>query len=92
MREQVKTESPANSSSIRANHHRGKVADFLIAKISTGCHLSVVSAYFTIYAYETLAEQLAQISNLRFLFGEPSFVASIDPEKTDKKSFKNGSW
>ena len=77
-----------NHSGIRDNHHRGKVADFLVEKISEESELSIVSAYFTIYAYEALAEQLDQISRLRFLFGEPSFITSLDPEKTDKKSFK----
>jgi len=63
-----------NSSGIRDNHNRGKVADFLVEKISAESELSVVSAYFTIYAYDALAEQLEQISSLRFLFGEPSFI------------------
>lgn len=84
----MSTKSPVSSSGIRDNHLRGKVADFLIEKISEESELSVVSAYFTIYAYEALAEQLDQISNLRFLFGEPSFITSLDPDKTDKKSFK----
>lgn len=80
--------SSISSSGIRDNHHCGKVADFLVEKISAESELSVVSAYFTIYAYEALAEQLDQISNLRFLFGEPSFITSLDPDKTDKKAFK----
>jgi hypothetical protein len=84
----VKQNLPANSSGIRDNHHRGKVADFLVKKISADSDLSVVSAYFTIYAYEALAEQLEQVNGLRFLFGEPSFITSLDPDKTDKKSFK----
>lgn len=78
----------ANSHGIRDNHGRGKVADFLTDKISSGSVLTVVSAYFTIYAYEALAGELDQIEMLRFLFGEPRFVASLDPDKTDKKSFK----
>jgi hypothetical protein len=81
-------DSSENKTGIRDNHHRGKVADFLIEKISEESELSVVSAYFTIYAYEALAEQLEKISGLRFLFGEPRFITSLDPEKTDKKSFK----
>ncbi|MBW2739361.1 MAG: DEAD/DEAH box helicase family protein, partial [Deltaproteobacteria bacterium] len=80
--------APVNSSGIRDNHNRGKVADFLVEKISAESELSIVSAYFTIYAYEALAEQLDKISKLRFLFGEPSFITSLDPDKTDKKSFK----
>ncbi len=77
-----------NSFGIRDNHTRGKVADFLVEKINTGSHLAVVSAYFTIYAYEALSADLDSIGHLKFLFGEPRFIASLDPDKTDKKSFK----
>jgi superfamily II DNA or RNA helicase len=73
---------------IRDNHSHGKVADFIKDKIATGSDLSVVSAYFTIYAYEALSTELDKVERLRFLFGEPRFIASLDPEKTDKKSFK----
>ena len=77
-----------NSFGIRDNHTHGNVADFLVEKINAGSHLSVVSAYFTIYAYEALSAELDNIGHLNFLFGEPRFVASLDPDKTDKKSFK----
>lgn len=80
--------SPMNNFGIRDNHSHGKVADFLVEKIVDGTSLSVVSAYFTIYAYEALEGQLEQINSLKFLFGEPSFITSLDPEKTDKKTFK----
>ncbi len=73
---------------IRDNHTHGKVADFIKDKIAAGSDLSVVSAYFTIYAYEALSTELDKVERLRFLFGEPRFIASLDPEKTDKKSFK----
>ena len=80
--------APTTSHGIRDNHHRGKVADFLVEKITENGRLSIVSAYFTIYAYEALEDQLEKIGGLKFLFGEPSFITSLDPEKTDKKSFK----
>jgi len=80
--------SGTNSHGIRDNYGCGKVSDFLVEKITDGSTLSVVSAYFTIYAYEALADRLDSINSLRFLFGEPSFIATIDPEKTHKKSFK----
>jgi hypothetical protein len=76
-----------NSSGIRDNHNRGSVADFLKAKIKEGSRLSVVSAYFTIYAYDALKEHLDQIEHCDFLFGEPRFINSLDPEKTEKKAF-----
>ena len=80
--------TPPTNSGIRDNHHRGAVADFLKAKMRCGSRLSVVSAYFTIYAYDSLRESLDQIEHLDFLFGEPRFISSLDPDKTDKKSFK----
>jgi hypothetical protein len=76
-----------SNSGIRDNHRRGPVADFLKAKIRHGSRLSVVSAYFTIYAYEALKDRLDGIGHLDFLFGEPRFISSLDPEKTEKKSF-----
>jgi SNF2 family DNA or RNA helicase len=80
--------NPTTNSGIRDNHKRGVVADFLKAKIHSGSRLSVVSAYFTIYAYDALREHLDQIDHLDFLFGEPRFISSLDPDKTDKKTFK----
>ena len=79
---------PMKNHSIRDNNHCGKVADFLKDKISEGGKLSFVSAYFTIYAYDALKEHLEKINSLKFLYGEPRFIKSMDPEKTDKKIFK----
>lgn len=76
-----------SDSGIRDNHSRGTVADFLCAKIRSGSRLSVVSAYFTIYAYDALKNTLDRIEHLDFLFGEPSFVNRLDPSKTEKKAF-----
>lgn len=75
-------------SGIRDNHSRGSVGDFLREKIKTGSELSIVSAYFTIYAYEALKDDLDRIANLRFLFGEPRFVKEVDPDKSNKKAYK----
>jgi SNF2 family DNA or RNA helicase len=78
---------PANNSGIRDNHRRGIVADFLKANIQSNSRLSVVSAYFTIYAYDALRTYLNQIDHLDFLFGEPRFISSLDPDKTETKAF-----
>lgn len=74
-------------SGIRDNHSRGSVADFLREKVSAGSELSVVSAYFTIDAYQALREKLDLVQRVRFLFGEPRFIGSLDPEKTERKRF-----
>ena len=72
---------------IRDNDTRGTVASFLKEKIQDGSTLSIVSAYFTIYAYDALKNSLDRIQHLDFLFGEPSFVNRLDPSKTEKKAF-----
>lgn len=74
-------------SRIRDNNIYGTVADFLREKIQDGASLSIVSAYFTIYAFNALKDSLAGIDNLRFLFGEPSFIGGMDPQKTESKAF-----
>ena len=76
------------SSGIRDNRARGAVGDYLKAKIKPAADLSVVSAYFTIFAYDALRSQLESAAKLRFLFGEPRFISSLDPTKTDKKAFQ----
>lgn len=78
---------PLPVSSIRDNYRRGTVGGFLREKIREDSKLSVVSAYFTIYAYEALRDTLDQIDHLDFLFGEPTYVNRLDPDKTAKKSF-----
>lgn len=75
-------------SSLRDNKTRGKVGDFLQGNIKDNSDLSIVSAYFTIYAYEKLKDRLNNINHLNFLFGEPTFIKSLDPNKVNKRDFK----
>lgn len=77
----------SKTSRIRDNSIYGTVAEFLQDKIQDGSDLSIVSAYFTIYAFEKLRNELTDIKELRFLFGELSFI-SIDPDKTESKAFQ----
>ncbi|MDE0013031.1 MAG: helicase-related protein [Candidatus Poribacteria bacterium] len=74
-------------SGIRDNLLRETVHDFLQQEIKNGSALSIVSAYFTIYAYEKMQHSLNKIEELRFLFGDPDFVKRMDPNNTDKKAF-----
>lgn len=56
------------------NKKFGKVGDELKEHINIGSKLSVVSAYFTIYAYKKLGKELNKIDNMRFIFTEPTFT------------------
>ena len=65
-----------------------KVGDFLRERIEAGSDLSIVSAYFTIYAYDALREALEKAGSTRFLYGEPSAVGTVDPGGDNAKSFR----
>lgn len=51
-----------------------RVVDELKEELKKGSKLSVISAYFTIYAYAELKKELSKIDNMRFIFTEPTFV------------------
>lgn len=82
------TEAGATKSGIRDNCRRGMIGEFLRERVTPGADLSFVSAYFTIYAYEALRTELDGIDHLRFLFGEPRFIQSLDPDKTETQAFR----
>lgn len=65
-----------------------RVGDVLRERINVGSHLSIVSAYFTIYAFAALRDALAQVSRTRFLYGEPRGVGAVDPSAEDVKAFR----
>ena len=56
------------------NKGNGKVCDELVANIQSGSRLSIISAYFTIYAFNELRKELGKIKSMKFIFTEPTFV------------------
>ena len=71
------------------DNRKRKVGEFLRSSIEAGSNLSVVSAYFTIYAYEALREALEKAGRMRFLYGEPTATGTPDPPGCDEgKSFR----
>lgn len=70
---------PANSG-IRDNHSRGSVGDFLREQLKPGSDLDLVTAYFTVFAYDKLRTELNQLGKIRLLFGEAAFIKNLDPE------------
>ncbi len=65
-----------------------RVGDFLRESIKPKSNLSIVSAYFTIYAYEALRDVLENTGQTRFLYGEPTAVGTPDPSGNESKSFR----
>ena len=56
------------------NKQYGKVGEELKRVLKNGSKLSIISAYFTIFAYNELKKELNKIDKLRFLFTEPTFI------------------
>ncbi len=65
-----------------------QIGDVLQRRIEAGSRLSVVSAYFTIYAYEALRGALEKAAHMRFLYGEPRGVAAVDPGGDEARAFR----
>ena len=82
--QKAETHPTPPQSGIRDNRERGTAGDFLLQHLQSGVDLSIVSAYFTVSAYQALREPLHQIASLRFLFGEPSFVGDFGQEHKSK--------
>ncbi len=60
------------------NKNNGKVIDELKENLEKSSKLSIISAYFTIYAYQELKKELSKIDSLRFLFTEQNFKKQDD--------------
>lgn len=69
------------------DNRRRRVGDFLQNELDPETLLSVVSAYFTIYAYQDLRAELGAIKGMRFLYGDPRGVGAMDPSGDDDKAF-----
>ena len=74
-------------SGIRDNHHRGSVADFLSQQLKPGADLDLVTAYFTVFAYDRLRAHLDHLGRIRLLFGEAAFIKDLGPEKADNAAY-----
>lgn len=66
------------------NKSKGKVINELKENIKKGSKLSIISAYFTIYAFNELYKELHKIDEMRFIFTEPTFT---NQEKEVKREY-----
>ena len=56
------------------NRQMGTVADELKSSMRKGSKLSVISAYFTLYAYRALKKELEKVDSFRMVLTEPAFL------------------
>ena len=64
------------------------LADHLRRNLRGADAFNLASAYFTIYGYELLADDLEKVGGVRFLFGDPNSVEDLDPSANEPKSFE----
>jgi len=64
-----------------------RVVDHLLNRLLRSETFDIVSAYFSIYGYELLADSLDNLNTTRFLFGDPSSVEELDPGAKDARAF-----
>jgi len=64
------------------NKNQDTVFNELKEYINYNSRLSVISGYFSIYAYYHLKDKLDSIDNMRFIFTEPSFIKNKDNAQT----------
>jgi hypothetical protein len=79
--------TPPATSGIRDNHSRGSVGDFLRQQLKPGADLDLVTAYFTVFAYDKLRTELNHLGKIRLLFGEAAFIKTLDPDKKDGAAY-----
>ena len=67
---------------------RRRMGDVLADRLTAGAELAIVSAYFTIYAFEALRGALEGAGRTRFLYGEPRGVGEVDPAGGQARTFR----
>ena len=67
------------------NNISERVIDDLQKKLSVNSTVSIAAASFSIYAYETLKDELENVDELRFIFTSPTFIK--DKAKKEKREF-----
>ena len=56
------------------NKKNGTVAEELRQEITKDSKLSVMTAYFTIFAFAELKKELMKVDRIRLLFTDPGFI------------------
>ena len=69
------------------NVGRNRLGDALARTIDKDAKLSIISSYFTVFAYGELREKLSNIDSVRFLFSEPTFIKRMASNK-DPREFE----
>ena len=69
------------------NVGRNRLGGALARSIDDDAKLSIISSYFTVFAYGELRDELSKVDSVRFLFSEPTFIKRMASSK-DPKEFE----
>lgn len=69
------------------DNQTAKVGHYLQENLAGADSFRLVSAYFSIYGHDLLAEELNAVRQVRFLFGDPASIKEPDPVTKKPKSF-----
>lgn len=64
-----------------SNIGKERLGDALASAIDDDAKLSIISSYFTVFAFGELKEELQKIDSLRFIFSEPTFIKKMQSSK-----------
>ena len=56
-------------------------------RIDSTSIINMVSAYFTIYGFQALKDKLNEAKEVKFLYGDPTGVGTVDPKNKQEKSY-----
>ena len=56
-------------------------------RIDSTSIINMVSAYFTIYGFDALQDKLNEAKEIKFLYGDPTGVGTVDPQNKQEKSY-----
>ena len=62
-----------------------RLGDALASSLDKDAKLSIISSYFTVFAYGELKEELSRVDSVRFLFSEPTFVKRMENVKEPRE-------
>jgi len=70
------------------NSKGNSVGKYLHGQLKGARAFRIVSAYFSVYAYAALRDELERAGDVRFLYGSPESVGEVDPGAKPDKAFQ----
>ena len=77
----------SKSNGVLIDNEKRTMWQHLNDRIDSTSIINMVSAYFTIYGFQTLQDKLNEAKEVKFLYGDPTGVGTVDPKNKQEKSY-----